>query len=103
MTLLDEITLKAYNDYAATVNWKAYNGSPMLEFEAMRPLQRTAWRRAVETAVTEYVLSQARPEIPTVLTHWALHSTPGVPIPRTRDPEVVAYMKASKSDGPDAA
>jgi len=103
MTLLDELTEGAYREYADTVGWKAYDGSPMIQFDEMRPLQRVAWRRAVENAVSVYVAKMSRPEIPAVLTHWNLHSMTGAQIPRSRDPEVVAWQKAGKSDGPDAA
>jgi hypothetical protein len=104
MTLLDEITELAFFEYGQTVGNKAYDGSPMVAFEEMRPLQRVAWRRAVEAAVTEYTKRMARPEIPAVLTHWNLHSMVGAQIPHTRDPEVVAWVKAGeKNDGPDAA
>jgi hypothetical protein len=76
----------------------------MVAFEDMRPLQRVAWRRAVENAVTEYVERISRPEIPRVLTHWNLHSMTGAQIPRMReDPEVQAWVKAGENDGPDAA
>jgi hypothetical protein len=96
MTLLDDLTVGAYGEYAATVGWKAYDGSPMLSFEEMRPLQRVAWRRAVEYGISEYVKSQSHPAIPAVVTHWNLHGTG--PIPHTRDPEVVAYVKAKDAD-----
>ena len=104
MTLLDELTYSAYAEYGNTVGWKAYDGSAMISFDEMRPLQRVAWRRAIETAVTEYTRRTARPEIPAVLTHWNLHSMVGAQIPHSRDPEVVAWVKAGeKNDGPDAA
>jgi hypothetical protein len=96
MTLLDDLTRAAYNEYAATVEWKAYDGSSMLQFEDMRPLQRVAWRRAIENAISEYVKTQSHPAIPAVVTHWNLHGSGA--IPRTRDPEVVAYVEAKNAD-----
>ena len=98
MTLLDELTEAAYREYASTVGWKAYDGSPMLTFDRMRPLQRTAWRRAVEAGVNEYVKRVARPEIPSALTHWNLHSMVGAEIPHTRDPEIKAWVEAGERE-----